>query len=443
MEVSVESAEGLQRRIRVQIPSERVEQAVDEKVRRVGQHAKVPGFRPGKIPLKVLHQRYGESARHEVTSEIIQSAYPEALAQVDLKPAGQPRVELADQTEGAGLTFTAEFDVYPEIELQGLDKLSVTRPTVEITDADIDKTIEQVRDQHKTFEPVERESLDGDQVTVDYVGRIDGETFEGGSGEDIEVTLGEGRFLPDLERALVGRKAGESFEVPVSFPEDYGAEDLAGKTAEFSVELKQVTEPRRPELDDEFLAKLGIEEGGEAALREKVRESLRQQADDAITKSVKTQVMNGLLEANPIDVPGSMVSEEMERMRQEAVSRMPPQMQENPEQLREMIPDDMLSDDAKRRVSLGLLLAEVIKVKELELDNSRVDAKLEEIAAQYGEAEQVKQYYRSQPQMMQGIQAMVMEEQVVDDLIQQASVAEEASSLDALMNPDNAGGAGA
>ncbi|MDT0635130.1 trigger factor [Spectribacter hydrogenoxidans] len=441
MEVSVESAEGLQRRIRVQIPSDRVEQAVDEKVRRVGQHAKVPGFRPGKIPLKVLHQRYGESARQEVTSEIIQSAYPEALAQVDLKPAGQPRVELGDQTEG--LVFTAEFDVYPEIELKGLDTLSVKRPTVEVTDADIDKTIEQVRDQHKTFEPVERESLDGDQVTVDYVGRIDGETFEGGSGEDIEVTLGEGRFLPDLERALVGRKAGEKFEVPVSFPEDYGAEDLAGKTAEFSVELKQVTEPRRPELDHEFLAKLGIEEGGEAALREKVRESLRQQADDAITKSVKTQVMNSLLEANPIEVPASMVGEEMERMRQEAVSRMPPQMQENPEQLRELIPDDMLRDDAKRRVSLGLLLAEVIKAKELELDNERVDAKLEEIAAQYGEAEQVKQYYRSQPQMMQGIQAMVMEEQVVDDLIRQATVSEEASSLDALMNPESAGGAGA
>lgn len=440
MDVSVESAEGLQRRIKVTVPAENVEEAVAEKVRRAGQHAKIPGFRPGKVPLKVLYQRYGDAARREATSEIIQSSYPQALEQTELKPAGQPEVEIDDETGEQGLTFTATFDVYPEIELQGLDDIEVEKPVVEVTEADVDKALERLREQHKEYVEVERESRDGDQAVIDYEGRVDGEAFEGGTGNDIEVVLGDGQFLPDLERALVGRKAGESFEQQVTFPEDYGAEELAGKTADFQVTIKSVAESQLPEIDTAFLQKFGIEDGGEAELREKIAESLRQQADEAVDSRVKQQVMDALHERNPIDLPESLVSQEIERMRREAASRLPQEMQQDPEQLKQLMPDESLRESARRRTALGLLLAEVIGDLNIELDREKVDAKLEELAGQYGEqGEQVKQYYRSNPQLMQGIEAMVMEGQVVDALIERAKVNEQPTDLDDLMNPEGGG----
>lgn len=435
MDVSVENPGGLTRRLKVQIPAERVSEAVDAKVKRVGRSARIPGFRPGKAPMKVLYQRYGAQARQEVVGELIQSVYPEALEQVELKPAGQPQIELGDVDAEGALEFTASFDVYPDIELKGLDAIEVERPVVEVTDADVDKTIERIQEKNKTWETVERESRDGDQVLVDYVGRIDGEAFEGGTGNDVEVNLGEQQFLPDLERALVGRKADEQFDVDVSFPEDYGAEDLAGKTASFDVTVKAVKEAKLAEIDDEFLKQMGVEEGGIDALKQRVRESLEQEAKHAIDTSVKTQAMDALHNANPIEVPASMVAQEIGRMRKEAMQRMPEHMQQDEEQAKQLLPDDVLREQAERRVALGLLIAEVISEKEIQLDAERVTAKMEEVASGYGEqAEQVKAYYQSNPQLMQGLQAMVMEEQVVDKLLEGAKVSEKDTELDELLN---------
>lgn len=437
MEVAVENAEGLQRRLKVQIPAARMEQAIEEKIRRVGQHAKIAGFRPGKVPLKVLYQRYGERARYEAASELVEAAYPEALQEVDLKPAGQPKVELGEYHPGQDLAFTATFDVYPEIELQGLDAITVARPKVTVTDADVDTALERLRERHTEHREVERASMDGDRAVIDYVGRIDGEAFEGGSGDDVDVVLGEGRFLPDLERAIVGRKPGEAFDVPVTFPEDYNAKELAGKTAEFHVEVKTVSEPVIPELDEAFLKKLGIEEGGVDALRAKIRESIEHEAEQAAAGRVKSQVMDAVHQANPIDVPASMVDTEVVRMRKETAARLGPQAQElDDEQLAQMMPDEVLREGAERRVALGLLLAEVIAAKEIKLDADKVEARLDDVASQYGEqGEQVRQYYRSNRQMMQGIEAMVMEEQVIDTLLEQAKVTDEDTTLDALLNP--------
>lgn len=435
MDVSVESAEGLQRRIKVSLDPDSVEEAVAEKVRRVGQHAKIPGFRPGKVPMKVLYQRYGAAARQEAASELIQSSYPEALEQAELKPAGQPEVEVDETGDDKGLTFTATFDVYPEIELKGLDKIAVNRPVVEVTSADVDSAIEKLREQNKEDVEVERESQDGDKAVIDYEGRLDDVAFEGGTGNDVEVTLGEGQFLPDLERALVGRKAGESFAQDVTFPEDYNAEDLAGKTAQFSVTVKSVTEPKLPEIDAAFLQQFGIEDGGVDELREKLSDSLRQQADQAVDSKVKQQVMDALYEHNPIDVPESMATQEMEQMRRETASRLPEQLQQDTETLKQLMPEGTLREPAQRRSALGLLLAEVIQEKSVELDQDRLERKLDELASQYGEqAEQVKQYYRSNQQMMQGVEAMVMEDQVIEGLIDGATVTEQNTSLDDLMN---------
>lgn len=435
MDVSVEKPGGLKRYLKVQIPADRVNSAVDEKVKRVGQNARIPGFRPGKAPRKVLYQRYGAQARQEAVSELIQSTYPEAVEQSELNPAGQPEIELDSLEDDGSLAFTASFDIYPEIELKGLDSISIDRPMTEVTDADIDQTIERVRDQNKSWEAVDRESADGDQVVVDYVGRIDGEAFEGGSAEDLAITLGEQKFLPDMERALVGRKAGEEFQVDVAFPEDYGAEDLAGKTATFDVIVKAVKEPRPAELDEEFIQQMGVEEGTLEALRDKVRESLEQEVEQAIDTSVKTQVMDALHEANPVEVPESMVAQEIDRMRREAMQRMPQEMQGDEEQARQLLPDEVLREQAEKRVALGLLIAEVISEKELELDQDKVAEKMEEIAAGYGDqAEAVKNYYQQNPQLMQGLQAMVMEQQVVDDLLENATLTEKDTELDELLN---------
>lgn len=433
MEVSVESAEGLQRRIRVQIPSQRFEQAVDEKVRRVGQHAKLPGFRPGKIPIKVLYQRYGEAARAEVTNELVQSSYPEALAQVQLKPAGQPKVELGEEAGGQGLSFTAEFEVFPEIELQGLDGLAVTRPVAEVTDGDIDRTIENMREQRKEFTAVEREAREQDQVRIDYQGKLDGEAFEGGSGEDVEMILGAGRFLPDLEQAVYGHVADDAFDVAVTFPEDYDAEDLAGRQADFHIRVKQVSEPHLPKVDDEFLKQFGIEEGGEDALREKIRESLAREAEQVSDSRVKTQIMEGLHKANPIDVPQAVVAREIDTMRRETNARLGRAAEQDEDKLRELLPDETLREPAQRRAALGLLLAEVIAKRNIKLDPEKVDAHLDAITAGHEQAEQVKGWYRSQSQMMQGVEAMVMEGQVIEALVADAKVEEQKVTLDDLM----------
>lgn len=435
MDVSVENPGGLKRRLKVQIPADRVNNAVDEKVKRAGEHARIPGFRPGKVPRKVLYQRYGAQARQEAVSELVQNTYPEAVERSELNPAGQPEIELDSLDDAGSLSFTASFDVYPEIELKGLDSISVDKPVTEVTDADIDNTIERVQEQNKSWEEVDRESADGDQVTVDYVGRIEGEVFEGGSADDMDITLGEQQFLPDMERALVGRKAGEDFQVDVAFPEDYGAEELAGKTATFDVTVKTVKAPSPAQLDEDFIKQMGVEEGTMDALRDKIRESLEQEARHAVDTSVKTQVMDSLHEANSIEVPDSMVAQEIDRMRKEAMQRMPQEMQQDEEQAKQLLPDDALREQAEKRVALGLLIAEVISEKELELDQAKVDEKMDEVAAGYGDqAEAVKNYYQQNPQLMQGLQAMVMEQQVVDDLLENATVAEQDTELDELLN---------
>lgn len=439
MQVSVENADGLERRLKVQIPGEKVEKAVEERIKRVGQHAKIPGFRPGKVPLKVLYQRYGDSARGEVAGELVQAMYPEALKEAELKPAGRPQVELGEYKPGQALEFTATFDVYPEIELKGLDSLKVERAVAEVTDADVDKTIERLREQSQEFVEVEREARDGDRAVIDYLGKIDDVEFSGGAGTDIKIDLGKEQFLPDMERSIVGRKAGEQFDVTVSFPDDYGAKDLAGKTAQFDVTVKSVSESKLPEIDDEFLKKVGVEEGGEPALREKIKESLETEAKNASETRVKTQVMDGVHAANPIELPKSMVAQEIERMRAEAMQRMPEQFREDAEKAKELLPDEQLQETAERRVALGLLLAEVIAAREITIDSERVSAKLDEMAGGYdpSQVEQVKQYYQSNPQMMQGIEAMVMEGQVIESLLANAKVKDKKVSLDELMSEDN------
>lgn len=439
MQVSVETPGGLRRRMKVEVPADRFEQAIEQRLQQWSRKAKLPGFRPGKVPLKVLHQQFGEQARQEAMSEIVQATYVEALQQTSLSPAGNPQIELGSALAGQALSYTATFEVYPEIQLQGLEGLKVEKPVAEVSPADIDRMVENLREQRKTHAPVERATVASDQVNIDFTGTVNGAAFAGNSGENVPVVVGSGRFLKQMEDGLIGRKAGDECEITVDFPADYPAEPLKGQQALFKVKVREVAEPKLPDLNEEFFQAVGVKEGGLEALQTKIRDSLGRERDRAVANHLKQQVLEAVLAANPIELPQALVAQETGRMRQEALHRLPPQIQkdvkENPEKAASLFPSDLFQESARKRVALGLLIAELIRGRKIQLDPARVTRRIEEMAGDYERAGEVINYYRANREIMQGIEAMVMEEQVVESLLDGAQVTEKAMDLDALMKP--------
>ena len=441
MQVSVETPGGLQRRMKVEVPAERLEQAIGQRLQQWSRKAKLPGFRPGKVPLKVLEQQFGEQARQEAMSDIVQSTYVEALQQTSLSPAGNPKIEFGSLLAGQPLSYTATFEVYPEIQLKGLDGLAVEKPVAEVTDADIGRMVENLRDQHKSYEPVVRAAAIADQVNIDFNGTVAGEPFQGNSGENVPVIIGSGRFLKQMEEGLVGHKPDEDCEITVDFPDDYPAETLKGKQAVFKVKIRQVAEPRLPELNEAFFQAVGVKEGGIEGLQAKIRDSLIRERDRSVANRVKQKLLDGLLTANAIDLPQALLAQETGRMRHEALHRLPPQIQkdikENPEKAANLFPDDLFQESARKRVALGLLIAEVIRARKIQLDPARVERRMQDMAGDYEKVDEVLKYYRANREIMQGIEAMVMEEQVVESLLTGAKVTEKPMALDALMKPSH------
>ncbi|WP_028079241.1 trigger factor [Solimonas soli] len=438
MEVHVDSPGGLRRQMRVRVPAEQVAKAVDARLTRLAQRAKLPGFRPGKAPRKVVEQQFGESARMEAISDLVQQTYPQALTQAGVTPAGQPQIDITAEKAGEAFEYVANFEVYPEIQLGALDRLQIEKPVVEVTEADIDRLIGNLRKARREFNAVERAAQNGDAIKIDFLGKVDGEAFAGGEGKDVQFELGEGRFLPDLENGIVGHKAGETFTVDVRFPADYRAENLRDKTAQFEVTLKEVREPKLPEIDAEFLKAHQVDEGaGEAGLRAKCRTALEKERDKAIQNRLKSQALEQLLKANPIELPQALVAQEIPRLRQEAAGRMN-MTNVDAAKLGEMLPDALFEQPARQRVALGLLIGEVIKAKDVKLDAARVETVLDGIAADYEQPEQVKAYYRSRPELLQGLRAMVLEDQVVDALVAGVTPSETPMSLEQLLNPQAA-----
>ena len=436
MEIHVESPGGLERRLHVKIPSERVEREFGLRMKQLASRARIPGFRPGKAPLKVVQQQYGESARMDVIGELVRQTWPEAVAQAKVQPAGSPNFEVTSEKAGEPLAYTAIFDVFPEVKLGQLERIEIARPKVEINDADIERLIANLRKARRTLEPVSRAAQNGDVAVVDFDGQIDGAAFQGGKGEKVEIELGEKQFLVDLENAIVGHVAGDAFDADVSFPADYRREDLQNKTARFAVKLLEVREPRLPAINDEFLKAHGVAEGsGEQGLRDKCRGALETERDKAIRTRLKREVLDQLLSLHPIEVPASQVQQEVARLREESINRM--QLNRagklQAEQLKQMLPDSLFEANAQRRVALGLLIGEVIKTREIKPDNSRVEKALEEIAGDYEQPEQVRQFYRSRPDMLQGLQAVALEEQVVESLLAGAKTSDLPMSLEDLL----------
>jgi trigger factor len=414
-EVSMEPAAGLERRMTVRVPAAEIERAIAARLAQVGKTAKLKGFRPGKVPHKVVKQYYGGQVREEVLSDVIRTTYSRAIAEQNLNPAGGPRIEpLAGDGAGAEhFTYRATFEVYPEIELKPLDGLSVEVPSVTIGDSDVDEMIEKLRAQRATWQTVERAAAEGDRAIVDFAGTIDGAPFEGGEGKNVTIVIGAGQVLKDFERALHGARAGDTPTATVLFPDNYPTKNLAGKTALFAITVQRVEERVLPELDDQFAAAFGIA-GGAATLKDEVRGNMARELNERLRAETKTRAFDALIGANRITVPRALIEQEITSLQTDALRQMG---STDPQQA----PRERFESLAQRRVTVGLLIQELLKRHKIKLDQARVDQRIKELSAPYEKPDEAAQYYRSDRSMMAQVEASVLEDQVVDFLLSQAS----------------------
>ena len=424
MQVSVEAGEGLERTLKIQIPTETVEMQVESRLKSMLPRVKIDGFRPGKVPLKVVKQHYGNQVFQEVAGELIQNSFRDALTQENLNPAGDPSISTDGIKQGEPLEFTATFEVYPEVELSPVSAIKLEKINSAVTEADVDKMIETLRKQRTGWSEVERAAADDDRITIDFKGMVDGEAFDGGSAEAVPVVIGSGAMIPGFEEHLKGLKAGDENTFKVDFPDDYKAEQLAGKEAEFAVTVKTVEQPSLPEIDAEFAKAFGVEDGGVDRLREDIRGNMERELENRVRSEIKNAVMEQLIEQNPIDVPAAIVQQEAETLQKQTAAQMPGSEQ----------PLDTYNVEATRRVKLGLILAEVVKTAAIQPDAGKVRERVETMSKDYEDPDEFVRYYQSNPQLLRGIETLVMEDMVVDWIIDQAEVSETERSFDDLMN---------
>ncbi|ABZ77322.1 trigger factor [Shewanella halifaxensis HAW-EB4] len=428
MQVSVETTQGLERRLTISVPAEQIENTVKEALKSEAKRARIPGFRPGKVPVSVINKRYGNAIRQDITGEVMQRNFIEAIIAEKLNPAGAPTFT-PGSTEGENFEFVATFEIYPEVELKGLESITVEQPTAEVTEADVDSMIETLRNQHATFEVAERAAAEGDKAKINFVGSIDGEEFEGGKADDFELQLGSGRMIPGFESGVEGHKAGEEFNIEVTFPEDYHAENLKGKVATFAITLNEVQAANLPEVNDEFATLFGITEGGIDALRGEISKNMSRELEQALKANVKEQVLNGLVEQNDIELPAALIDGEVEVLRKQAMQRFGDQAANMPE-----LPADLFTEQAARRVKVGLLLGEVIKANELKAEDERVQALIASMASAYEDPSEVVAYYNGNEELMQNMRNVALEEQAVEALLKTATLTEKAVNFEEFMN---------
>ncbi|MFE8071567.1 trigger factor [Marinobacteraceae bacterium S3BR75-40.1] len=416
MQVSVETTSNIERRMTIGVPAEQVDQEVEKRLQQAARTVKMNGFRPGKVPMKVVRRRYGDGVRQEVVGELMRESYIEALQKEEINPAGYPRFEPKTVEPGKDLEFVAVFEVLPEIELGDLSKIEVEKPVSSVLKKDVDNMIDNLRRQQAEMKEVKRKSKKKDVVTVDFVGKIDGEAFEGGSAEDQRITLGSGQMIPGFEDGIIGAKTGEEVEFNVTFPEDYQNEELAGKEATFTVNVKKVEEPQLPKLEKEFFEQFGVEAEDEEQFREEVKKNMERELKNALNNQLKEQVVEGVLQQTDFDVPQALVDQEIERMKQDAVAQFGGQMDAS------QLPNELFQDQAEKRVKTGLVFQELIRQNDITVDPKRVDEKVEEIASTYEDPEEVKQFYATNQEQKQRLESVVLEDQVVEFVLDKAQV---------------------
>ncbi len=412
MMVTVESTGTLERRMRVELPAERREKEVASRLKSVGKTAKIKGFRPGKVPAKVVRQRFGTQVRQEVLTELMGQSYRDAVVQENLSPVANPKIEPELSDKGDSFAFVATFEVLPEFTLKGLDKIEVTRLEIDISDEDCDDMLENLRKQKATWETVDREAVEGDRVVVDFDGTLKGEPIEGGTGKEVPVLLGEGQMLPDFEKGLIGAKADEEKSFKVKFPKDYHIEELAKKQVEFTVKVHRVEEQELPALDDSLAEIYGVAEGGLKKLRQDVVENMEREAEQKVRNDVRDQAMTGLLEANAIEVPKSLLQQEAHSMQHDAMRQFGIEDHDQAPAI------DNFAESAQKRVQLSLLIQRLVKDNGIALDASRLRERVEQICAGYENAEEMVTAYLGNSQVMARIEPLVMEEQAVEWIIE-------------------------
>ena len=431
MQVSVESGEGLEKRLLVDLPAEQVSTAMDKKLSELAQHVKLDGFRPGKVPMRVVKQRFGDSVRQEVYGDLIQATYYEAATEQKLMPVGDPSIELRDPAEEGGFSYTATFEVMPKVELNDLADKAITKVVAEVTEADIDEMLDKLRQQRTEWAEVERAAQDGDTVHIDFKGMVDGEVFEGGSAENVPLVLGSGSMIEGFEAGILGASAGEERTVHVTFPEDYRAEHLAGKPATFEIKVLRVAEAKLPEIDEAFIKEFGVEAGTVDALREEVGQNMRNELEQKLNGMLKDSAMDVLREANEMDIPAAMVNQEAERIKQQTLQ----DMQQRGQSASFDLPASVFEDQAKKRVHLGMLVAEIIDGQSFKADDDEVRETIAKLAGSYEDPQEVVDYYMNNPDQKSTVENLVLENKVTDWVVGQVKVNEEKRTFSDVMNP--------
>ncbi|MDT8428594.1 MAG: trigger factor [Pseudomonadales bacterium] len=432
MQVSIESTSGLERRMTIGVPAIEIENAVTARLQEAAKTVKINGFRKGKIPMSVIRKRFGRGVRQEVLGEVMSKSYYDAINQEKLKPAGQPKIEAKTVDEGKDLEFIAIFEVYPEVELADFSKIKVEKLLAEVTDENVDKMIETLREQRQTWDEVKRQAKKGDMLTIDYVGLIDGEEFQGGSAQGSNLILGSERMIPGFEKGLLKKKSGETVSLDLNFPEDYHNREVAGKAVQFQVTINKVAAPVLPELNEEFFAVFGIETGGEEAFRKEVAENMARELKNASRTKLKNRVIESLIKQNKIDVPASLVASEIDTLRQQALQQFGGQQLDS-----SLLPDELFREQAERRVTLGLILGEVIKQNKLKADPAKVRSMIEELASTYESPDEVVNWYYGNQEQLNSVQSAALEDQAFDLILTQAQVKEKKVSYDELIKQDS------
>ncbi|WP_386691317.1 MULTISPECIES: trigger factor [unclassified Lonepinella] len=427
---TIETTQGLERRVSITVPAENVKTAVREETKRAAKNVRVDGFRKGHVPAQIVEKRFGASIRQDVLNDLLPRHFFDLMFKEKVNLAGRPTFAIEKFEDGQDLVFTATFEVYPEVELKGLENIKVEKPSVEITEADVDNMVNVLRKQQATWSESKDAAKAEDRVTIDFVGSVDGEEFEGGKATDFVLAMGQGRMIPGFEDGIVGHKAGEQFDIDVTFPAEYHAENLKGKAAKFAITLKKVEVQVLPELTDEFVAKFGPNTKTVDDLRAEIRKNMQRELKNALVARVKQQVIDGLIAENAIDVPVSAVDEEIEVLRKQAAQRFGGNAQQTAQ-----LPRELFEEQAKHRVQVGLLFSAVIKANELKADEDLVKAMIADIASAYEQPAEVVEYYSKNNELMGNVRNVVLEEQAVNAVLAKAQVTEKAASFDEIMNP--------
>ena len=430
MQVSLETTSGLERRLTVGVPAEQVDNEVENRIKQAARNVSIKGFRKGKVPVSEVKKRYGAGIRQEVVGDVISRSFYAAVQKENVKPAGQPAIEPKQLAPGKDLEYVAVFEVYPSVALADMSAFEITRDTAEVTEADLDTMVETLRKAQANWKAVDRAAADGDTVNINYLGTKDGVEFAGGKADNQKIILGSKSMIPGFEEGIVGMKAGEEKTVSVTFPEDYQSEELKGAAAEFKIKLNSVSEAELPELDQAFFDKFGVF-GDLAKFRAEVKSNMERELNNALKAKVKTQVMDILIKSHVVDVPKALVANEINLLREQMMQRFGGQQQNF--DVKSLLPDTMFQDEASRRVTLGLVVGEIIKDSKIKPDAKLMKSKIEEIASTYEQPQEVIDYYNSNRELMAGVESAVLEDQVVEYIVSKAKVSDVPSTYDEII----------